>query len=207
MGIKVKSATKALVALCSFAIGAVLVLFGSYSFWTDQELKIIQGTGYISVALFAATLLISPLQAILGRNAPWFVKPTFRRSLGLTTAAAGLSHGAFVWVWYYREMPWFVPLLDTFSRYGILALGCLILLWASSFPRVNKRLSLQHWKHLHWLTYIAALLVFGHVLLSPFGSVFWVVVGASVLLAIRIAAGAIKRLRAAPKKALKKVIG
>ena len=207
MGITPKNATQTLMGGCMLTIAGIVAVFGNAPFWVDHELGIIRGTGYVAVALLTATLVVSPLRSIVGPRAPWFLKPTFRRSLGITTAFSAFVHGALVWCWYFREMPWFVPLLDTFSRYGLLALGCLFILWATSFPKLNRKVGLKHWSQLHWLSYIAACLVFGHLLLAPFGSIFWTTMGAGTLLGIRLLGAGAKSLRTSSKKTIKEVSG
>jgi DMSO/TMAO reductase YedYZ heme-binding membrane subunit len=57
---------------------------------------------------------------------------------------------------------------DAHLRFGLGALSVLMLLGATSFPRVVARLHLRSWKELHRLVYVAWLCCLLHACLSPY---------------------------------------
>jgi sulfoxide reductase heme-binding subunit YedZ len=132
-----------------------------------------RATGWLAVAALLLSLTATPLGRALGwlRARPLGVAKV-RRGLGITAACCGALHGAVAfWGWLHGE----AALLLTWPhlRAGLVALGILVVLLATSFPRLNARLRFRYWKELHRLAYVAALLVLQHLLLSPFASRTW----------------------------------
>ena len=183
----------------------LVALCANEKFWMHNQLKLIRGTGLLALLFFLLTLLHSPIRQIL-RKRP--TKRQFqlnlRRSLGLVSATAALVHSALALLWYYPAEPWFVPLLDSFSRFGIVAMLTLVPLWITSFPTLNRGLRLRHWAALHSLIYLSAILIAGHALLAPFGSAKWTLLGIGLVVGIRILGHIVTRTRFKPTFAKKR---
>jgi sulfoxide reductase heme-binding subunit YedZ len=91
-----------------------------------------------------------------------------RRSLGLAAASCGAVHGTYALL----ALPGIpgLSLSVAWLRAGLLTLGILLTLFATSYDVVIRSLRLQHWKELHRLVYAAAVALAMHVILGPFGS-------------------------------------
>lgn len=96
--------------------------------------------------------------------APWLA---YRRSLGITAAVLGLLHGALVLATYLQGS-WRTVFGVPYLRAGAICLAILLALLSTSFPPLTRRLRVRRWKELHRLSYVAALFLLQHLLLSPF---------------------------------------
>ena len=172
-------------------LGVVVGIASAQSFALTRELWLIRGTGYAALAAFVLALAMTPAIALARRVPPLaratVLFPALRRSYGLCAAALGALHAAAVLLTYLRDAPLIVFELP-FYRSGLLALTILGLLALTSFPPVVTRLRLRLWRHLHRLAYVAAALVFHHMLLAPFAPrrlAFAIFAGVLVLFALR----------------------
>ena len=166
---RIAAATNGALALAF--LGTIAVLASSADYALERELFAIRATGYAALVALCLALSMSPLGRVLVRvpglaNAR-LLAPALRRSYGISSACLALLHAALVLNTYLADD---LLILDTlpFARAGLVALLILSLLLLTSFPRLVGLLRIQLWKHLHRLAYVAALLVFQHMMLSPF---------------------------------------
>lgn len=97
-----------------------------------------------------------------------------RREFGIAAAILASLHALFGWVVVYRghfleelaNTPWLEA--------GLASWLLLLLLWATSYPRLVSRLRLRAWKSLHHLAYVALALAWVHLFDSPW-ALRWVV--------------------------------
>lgn len=159
---------------CACAALAALVVIGASglaeSYPLARELRWIRGSGQLAFGALGLALCVSPLGALaarLGRGPDPLLLAALRRALGITSACAALLHAALVLSTYLADAR--SAVLDVpFLRSGALALAILVALLATSFPALVRALHVRLWKELHWLAFPALLLVFHHLLLSPF---------------------------------------
>jgi len=153
-----------------------------------------RASGLLACAMLLAALSISPLSVLVPAwRAPSAHAKAVRRRLGMLAACLALVHAVVAFVGRLHAQP--SALLQTSHLYaGMGALGLLLLLLLTSYPRLVRTLRLTAWKEFHRLVYLAALLVVQHVLLSPFAdrrlvlALFGVVLGlfgARTLVALR----------------------
>ena len=184
-------AARANAILVAIVLAFVFAMAASEDYALTRELTLIRGTGYAALAALVLALAMTPAIALARRvNAlapASALFPALRRSYGLCAAGLGALHATAVLLTYLRDVP-MVVFERPFFRSGLLALLVLGLLALTSFPRVVGLLRLRLWRHLHRLAYVAAALVFHHLLLSPFAPrrvAFAIFAGVLVLFALR----------------------
>lgn len=137
---------------------------------------LIRATGTLAFVLLSFTLSIGPLARLTPRFKPFLFN---RRHLGVLTFVMALTHGALVLVWYhgFGEINPLVSLLLSNPRYdslagfpfeslGLLALGLLGMLAATSHDFWNANLGPRLWKAIHMSVYVAYALLVAHVALG-----------------------------------------
>lgn len=130
-----------------------------------RDLSLCRALGYLAFASLLAALSVTPLQVRLKASSVWL--SDLRRSLGLASAGFALLHGVAVLNAGYVSDAW--PLvLEPQLRSGAGALLILLVLAASSFPKLVRSLRMRHWKVLHRSVFLAGMLALHHVLLSSF---------------------------------------
>lgn len=153
-----------------------------------------RASGLLACVVLLAALSINPLSALVPSwRGPSARAKAVRRRLGISAACFALAHAAVAFVGRLGAQP--SALLQTSHLYaGMGALGILLLLLLTSYPRLVRTLRLTAWKEFHRLSYLAVLLVVQHVLLSPFadrrlvlalGGAVLGLFGARVLLLVR----------------------
>jgi methionine sulfoxide reductase heme-binding subunit len=162
-------------ARISFTLAAVgAAITGAYAtsnaYAPLRSLRFAEASGWLAGSLLTLALCVTPVLRVLartGRSRPVWLTP-LRRSLGLAAASCALAHAAFAWA----VLPGISGMVFTvpWLRAGVLSLGILLALFATSFEGILRRLRLQHWKELHRLVYPAAIVVTLHVVLGPYGS-------------------------------------
>jgi DMSO/TMAO reductase YedYZ heme-binding membrane subunit len=160
------------------ALGAALLLglLGTrYAFALERDLFWVRSSGWAALAALLLALSATPagrvLERLRGRSQRRSVG-AFRRALGISAAALATLHGGVALSTYLRGS--LAPLLDyPWLRGGLLALGVLLALWLTSYPRLVRVLRVKLWKPLHRLAFVAAALVFQHVMLSPMAPRRW----------------------------------
>jgi len=166
---RIAAATNAALALVFLGVIALLASASDYPL--ERELFAIRATGYAALATLCLALSMSPLSRVLVRVPPLenmrLLAPALRRSYGISASILALLHAALVLNTYLAD-DLLVLVTLPFARAGLVALIILSLLMLTSFPRLVGLLRIQLWKHLHRLAYVAALLVFQHMMLSPF---------------------------------------
>ncbi|HTK96821.1 MAG TPA: protein-methionine-sulfoxide reductase heme-binding subunit MsrQ [Pseudomonadales bacterium] len=134
--------------------------FAGVSLGADPIAKVLHELGQWGLRFLVATLAITPLRLMLGK--PWLV--SFRRILGLYSFAYVLMH-FIAWLAIDQGLYWQGILEDIgkrpFITIGFAALLLLIPLAITSTNRMMLRLG-RHWKKLHRLIYIIAVLGVWH---------------------------------------------
>jgi methionine sulfoxide reductase heme-binding subunit len=158
----------ALAVGCLLALVVVKLLATAERWSSQHDFVLARGTGWLALALLAASLVTTPVARImrrLGRAAK--SAPVWRRALGMAAAWLALAHAASALS---GVLHWEFAVLGTWPhlRAGLAALLTLALLLATSFTRVVVLLRLAFFKELHRLAYMAALLTLVHLLTSPF---------------------------------------
>jgi sulfoxide reductase heme-binding subunit YedZ len=144
------------IAVLATLLGAAIVAIvaSGASFEGERTILVVRGSGLLALTLLVASLLIGPMA------------PKLRRAFGLASAVVAIAHftisinTAFVAEW---ALLFYEPLL----RAGASTLLILIALAITSFP---ARFQVARWKALHRLVYVAALLAYHHLWLSPHAS-------------------------------------
>ena len=160
-------------ALLVAALGIVgLLVWSRGGTWSPtRALWLARGTGWTAVGALMISLSATPTGRLLGRLRPrsriWPWVATFRRAFGISAAGLALLHSVTV-LCGYLQWDWAAVLSFSYMRVGLVALVILCMMLASSFSPVVRRLRVRVWKPLHRLGYLVALLVFDHLLLSPF---------------------------------------
>ena len=78
-------------------------------------------------------------------------------------------HGA--WTFFvYLDASWRAVEYWPYLRAGVAALAILLALLITSYPGLVRALRVRLWKPLHRLAYVAAILVFQHLVLAPFAT-------------------------------------
>jgi sulfoxide reductase heme-binding subunit YedZ len=154
-----------------------------------RELTLARGTGWLALVLLLASLCTTPLARLWARFATrrfsGAASNAWRRAFGMLAAWLALLHAGLAFAGLpagSAEMLIAWPHL----RAGLCALVLLLVLLATSFGAVIRRLRLSLWRELHRLVYVAALLVLQHMLLSPFAprALTLGLFGAALLLAL-----------------------
>jgi sulfoxide reductase heme-binding subunit YedZ len=139
-------------------------------FTVAGEVWLLSTTGYGALGALVLSLAVTPLSrlaAFLGRPLPGAPATAGRRVLGITAAVLAAVHGLLAMATY-LQWQWSTVWQWPYLRAGAVAVGILLLLLVTSFPRWVALLRLRLWKPLHRLAYVAAFLAFQHLLLAPF---------------------------------------
>lgn len=157
-----------------------ILLFVAVGFGLDgnatAETLLIRACGTGALLLLHVVLAIGPLSRIDRRYLPLLYN---RRHLGVTTFMLGLVHGVFALVQFHAlgDVNPLVSVLVTsrqyaslpdfpFQQLGVVALGILFLMAATSHDFWLRALSAPVWKGLHMLVYAAYALLVAHVSLG-----------------------------------------
>jgi nitrite reductase/ring-hydroxylating ferredoxin subunit/DMSO/TMAO reductase YedYZ heme-binding membrane subunit len=194
-------------------LGAYLCAFIGGRFLVDPdatiETVIIRAFGTAALLLLHVVLAIGPLARLDARLVPLLYN---RRHLGVTTFLMAATHAVFALVQFHAlgDVNPLVSVLVTSADYGslpdfpyqvlgLLALGILFLMAATSHDFWLRALSAPVWKGLHMLVYLAYALVIVHVSLGALQAersavrAGLLVVGMTVVLGLHLAAAARER--------------
>lgn len=141
---------------------------------------VIRATGTLAFLMLSFLLCIGPLARLTPRFKPFLYN---RRHLGVATCAVAVVHAATVLVWYhgFGVLDPLVSLLASNPRYdalagfpfelpGLVALGILLCMAATSHDFWNAMLGPRGWKRLHRAVYLAYALLVVHVALGALQS-------------------------------------
>ena len=180
---RLQTATSPLCGL--LAAVALAIIYSRYlalSFeWEAQQL-LIRETGLLAFGLFGASLLCTPLRSLakrLGGRMPNLLP--WRRSLGLAATFVGAIHMLVIYQLHIGDAPIFGAWFQPYAQAGAAALVLLGILSMTSFPTLNKRLKIRHWKTLHRLVFVIFFLLLLHVLLGPHLPSKWVLGSLGIL--------------------------
>ena len=164
--------------LLAFVLGSTLGLPDGQSFTPVQIL--IRATGTLAFLQLSFLLCSGPLARLTPRFKPFLYN---RRHLGVATFLVAVVHGGLVTLWYhgFGELNPLLSLLVSNPRYdslagfpfevlGLVALGLLFLLAATSHDFWNANLGPGRWKAIHLLVYPAYALLVAHVVLGAMQS-------------------------------------
>ena len=178
-------------------VAGCMALAYSDSWPQMRMLQLARALGWAATGGLLATLSSSPIArtaTMLGVQFPAGIAH-LRRALGIATALLALLHGVVAYVVAVHPQPlllWSWPHL----HFGVLALAVLLLLLATSFPRVVKVTHLHAWKELHRLAYVAAVFSLLHAALSPWASRMVLLWAYGLWAALKFTTWAIWRARA-----------
>jgi sulfoxide reductase heme-binding subunit YedZ len=135
---------------------------------TLQVTRMEQAFGFISVLLLYIAIFASPLTKVFP-NLP-FKKEYIhaRRAIGVSAFYYAFLH---VYITFFNQLGGFAGLgyfNATYSLsflFGIIALGILFIMAATSFDWVIKKMGYKKWKLLHRLVYIATFVLLLHIML------------------------------------------
>ncbi len=160
--------------LVTFLLGTSLAMPAGQSITIVQTL--IRATGSLAMLQLSFLLCIGPMARLTPRFKPLLYN---RRHLGVATFLVALVHAVLVTIWYhgFGDLNPFVSLLVSNPRYdaldgfafeslGMLALGILFVLAATSHDFWNANLAPGLWKAIHMLVYGAYALLVAHVALG-----------------------------------------
>lgn len=177
-------------ALAGLASAGALTLREAGQWTPARELWLARGTGWVALVSLALAVSATPLARVADRLWPergvGRELPALRRAFGITAALLALVHTAIAlggWL----GGAWAAVLSWAYLRAGLVAVLVLVVLLVTSFPPLVQRLRVRLWKPLHRLAYVAVLLVFQHLVLSPFApraltlTTFSVIVGVAAL--------------------------
>ena len=154
--------------LAAMALAIIYSRYLALSFeWEAQQL-LIRETGLLAFGLFGASLLCTPIRNLakrMGRPSPNLLP--WRRSLGLTAAFVGVLHMLVSYRLHIGDAPIFGAWFQPYAQAGAAALVLLGILSMTSFPTLNKRLKIRHWKTLHRLVFVIFFLLLLHIVLGP----------------------------------------
>jgi nitrite reductase/ring-hydroxylating ferredoxin subunit/DMSO/TMAO reductase YedYZ heme-binding membrane subunit len=181
------------------------------------ETLIIRAFGAAAILLLHIVLAIGPLCRLDSRFLPLLYN---RRHLGVTTFALALTHGVFALIQFHAlgDVHPLVSVLVTsrdylslqdfpFQQLGLLALGILFLMAATSHDFWLRALSAPVWKALHMLVYLAYAFVVAHVALGALQAERGLLLpailcaGAAVILGLHVRAAQLERRRDADQSA------
>lgn len=154
----------------------LFVLVGSIVWGGSIEVLLIRALGTCAFVLLHIVLMLGPLARLDRRFLPLVYN---RRHLGVLTFLIGLGHGVLV-VGYYHGFGTLNPLISLlvsnthygsltgfpFETLGLIALGIIFLMAATSHDFWQKNLGPSVWKALHMLVYPAYALLVLHVALG-----------------------------------------
>lgn len=133
-----------------------------------QTIRIEQSFGFISLALLYGAVLASPLtKAFPGMP----LKAAYlhaRRAIGVSAFYFAFLH---VWISFFQQLGGFGGMRYYDARYelsllgGILALGILFILTATSLDWAVRVMHFKNWKLLHRLVYLGCVAVMVHIIL------------------------------------------
>jgi nitrite reductase/ring-hydroxylating ferredoxin subunit/DMSO/TMAO reductase YedYZ heme-binding membrane subunit len=171
-------------ATLAAAASAYLLIYGAVTWMADPdgtiETLVIRASGTLAVLLLHVALIIGPLARLDRRFLPWLYN---RRHLGVTTALAATVHGVLSIVQFHgaADVHPLVSVLVTsrdygsltdfpFQQLGLLALGILLMMAATSHDFWLRALTPPVWKALHMLVYLAYGCAVAHVALGALQS-------------------------------------
>ena len=161
-------------AILVLAVCAVPIQLESWRF--EREIELARASGWLACGALLLSLTMSPLGRLAVRlsGGRFRMGPfvAYRRAFGIVSAAAASIHAVAVLGTYLWDS-WAAVIDRSYLRSGLLAWILLLVLLATSFPRLNRALELRGWKELHRLAYVAGALALHHLLLSPFASRRW----------------------------------
>ena len=161
-------------AILVLAVCAVPIQLESWRF--EREIDFARASGWLACGALLLSLTMSPLGRLVVRLSSGRVRMgafiAYRRAFGIVSAAAASIHAVAV-LGTYLWNSWAAVIDRAYLRSGLLAWIILLVLLATSFPRLNRALELRGWKELHRLAYVAGALALHHLLLSPFASRSW----------------------------------
>lgn len=134
-----------------------------------RGLTIARWTGYGALTFLLLSQAMAPA-ANLRLVSPRF-QAIARRDFGLAAALLAAVHAFWQWRTTLAEHLWTHLEDQVWLQFGLVALILLLVLGATSYPRLVRALRLRVWKPLHRLAYAAAAFACLHVALSPWSDV------------------------------------
>lgn len=133
-----------------------------------QTIRIEQSYGFISLALLYIAILASPLTKVFPKLPGKDAYLHARRAIGVSAFYYALLH---VYITFFKQLNGFSGIKYLNHTYslsllaGVIGLGVLLIMAATSLDWVVDHMGYKHWKLLHRLVYFASLAVLVHVLL------------------------------------------
>lgn len=133
-----------------------------------QTIRIEQTYGFISLALLYTAILASPLTKVFPHLPGKAAYLHARRAIGVSAFYYSFLH---VYITFFQQLGGFAGVSYLNQTYrvsllgGVVALGVLFIMAATSLDWAVARMGYQHWKLLHRLVYLASLAVLLHIML------------------------------------------
>ncbi|MDX1564778.1 MAG: ferric reductase-like transmembrane domain-containing protein [Phycisphaeraceae bacterium] len=136
---------------------------------------------WISPACGIMALARSPVDAALQYH--------LRRDFGIAAALLAVVHGSVMGLRSFSDGGWQLIVQKPWLQSGAVALLILLVLWATSYPRVVRLFRLKTWKSLHRLVFVAVGLALFHAISGPHafvGLLFWLAVAVVLAWGVRV---------------------
>ena len=188
--------------IVSLAMAALLRLH----IMSDQlyYIRLEQSYGLLSIICLYLAMLISPLQKALGVR-PWLQRLVFmRRAIGVSAAYYAVLHMTIA-LWGQIGGIGAIKLLPVFFvwslSFGLAAIIILLVMAATSFDAVIKRMTFFRWKLLHRLIYIGGVLIILHVwIIGTHVAYGWAQLAASLAVALLLGLEALRAAKQLAKR-------
>jgi sulfoxide reductase heme-binding subunit YedZ len=178
--------------IAAAAVAGAILWANSATDWDFLQAQLLsRATGWCAAAALLCALFMTPLGRLFETSAAALGRT--RRALGISAALLASLHAALS-LDGPLEDAWEATLTWPWLRAGLTALIILLVLLATSFPRLTRALRVRVWKPLHRLSYLAGALVVLHLFHAPFAPRRLVAAYAALLL-LAIAARLLPRRR------------
>lgn len=177
--------------LCWLLVGSLavwgIVRATTLGYPLERDLWLARISGWTAAAALLLSLSMTPLGKLSTflptPRVPPALWPSLRRNLGITAAGAALVHATWS-AFAFLDQSWSAIVAHPYLRAGLVTLCILVPLLLTSFPTITRGLQVWLWKPLHRLSYLAAITLLQHLLLSPFAPRKWVILIFAATLAI-----------------------
>ncbi len=182
-------------AVVLMTLAAMLVVWVNDDFAYDhvRMMWLAKISGYAALACLVVSQWISPacgIMALVKRPVAAPLQYHLRRDFGVAAALLALVHGSVMGLTFFSGTGWQAIAQKPWIQSGAMAALILLVLWATSYPRVVRWLRLRVWKSLHRMAYVAVGLILFHAISAPHafvGLLQWVAIAVALSWCVRFA--------------------